>query len=254
MFPRATIIQIIEFLGFRTNAILNRFLLRFGMDDIQLDQTIAHKENAIIQYLIDNPDNIGPLGANITIEIIEYAMTLPFYMANGFPEALINSLQRDGFVIQGDRLRRTLPEVVNTAENENQVYQLLDQFEFDTARGHLDQAISAHTRGEWAAANGQLRPFIESLFHLIATRLNYTGETGFYTIGQYLTGIDPPFIYTELNEWELGNNGGFLQGFWSRLHPAGPHAGLSDEEDCTFRLQMILLVASHYLNRLDERI
>ena len=37
-----------------------------------------------------------------------------------------------------------------------------------TPLGHLDQAVEAHTRGDWAACNSQLRTFLESLFDDIA--------------------------------------------------------------------------------------
>lgn len=48
---------------------------------------------------------------------------------------------------------------------------LLDRYNFAAPRGHLDQGIVAHARGGWAAANAQLRTFIESLYNSISTRL-----------------------------------------------------------------------------------
>jgi len=50
-----------------------------------------------------------------------------------------------------------------------------------------------------------------------------------------------------------GSKGAFLQGLWKRLHPQGSHPGLSDEEDSTFRLHLMILTASYYLKRLDSR-
>jgi len=68
-----------------------------------------------------------------------------------------------------------------------------------------------------------------------------------------LAKADPPFFMALLNEWEIGSKGGFVQGFWRRLHPDGSHPGLSDEEDSTFRLHLVVLVAHHFLKRFNER-
>jgi len=38
---------------------------------------------------------------------------------------------------------------------------------------------------------------------------------------------------------------------FKRLHPQGAHPGLSDEEDSTFRLHMVLLLCWLFLRRLD---
>ena len=47
---------------------------------------------------------------------------------------------------------------------------------YEVPRGHLDQAIAAHARGDWAAANAQLRTFTESLFDHIAETLTPQGN------------------------------------------------------------------------------
>ena len=39
----------------------------------------------------------------------------------------------------------------------------------------------------------------------------------------------------------------------SRSHPSGSHPGLSDEDDCTFRLHLVLLVSRLLLQRLRGR-
>jgi len=62
-------------------------------------------------------------------------------------------------------------------------------------------------------------------------------------------------FYTQYNEWE--NDRGkpaFVLGLWARLHPQGSHPGLSEEDDCTFRLQVTLITARLFLRRLDQRI
>ena len=135
------------------------------------------------------------------------------------------------------------------------MHALLNNLAFDVPLGHLDQGIAAHARGDWAAANAQFRPFIESLFDELAERLARGGalpQTG-NDRRQWLAQVRPPFFIGDLNEW-TGQGTGFLEAFYRRLHPQGAHPGLSDEEDSTFRLYLVLLVARLLLRRLRERL
>jgi hypothetical protein len=261
-FSRITIIEAIGTLESLTHAELDRFLLKFGLEGV------AHQElgpkaarlNALIKYLIDNPDEKGPFEANLTFEIIEDVLgsiSSNIYarpIAEPLPE-LVNSLKRDGYVITDEgKLNTMLPEGIQLVEKENELNSLLDEFGFTTAKGHLEQAISAHTRGDWASANAQLRSFMESLFDSIAEKLvsdKTTLPPPGYHRRELLAKMDPPFLRTDLNEWEIGDKGGFLQGLWRRLHPQGSHPGLSDEDDSTFRLHLVILTASYYLRRLS---
>jgi hypothetical protein len=193
----------------------------------------------------------------LVVEIIEYLIERRCRYEEPeevFPQ-LVRSLKRNGYVIKNGRLQTMLPEDLQIAETEDELTTLLGQFGFSTAKGHFTQAVSAHTRGEWAAANAQLRSFIESLFDSIAellvddkTKLPSTSHGR----RELLTKLNPPFLLTELNEWE-SNGKGFVQGFWNRLHPQGSHPGLSDEEDSTLRLYLVIIIASHYLRRLHTR-
>lgn len=256
-FSRITTIEAISSLAYLTHAEIGRFLLKFGLEEIAPQKlgSKASRLNALIKYLIDNPDEKGPFGANLTFEIIEEVIGRRLPVEEQFPK-LVNSLKRDGYVITNDRLKTMLPEDIQLVEKENELNSLLDKFGFTTAKGHLEQAINAHTRGDWASANAQLRSFIESLFDSIADKL-VSNKTTLPQPGhqrrELLAKLSPPFLLPALNEWEIGGKGGFLQGLWRRLHPQGSHPGLSDEEDSTFRLHLVILTASHYLRRLDSR-
>jgi hypothetical protein len=65
--------------------------------------------------------------------------------------------------------------------------------------------------------------------------------------------LNPPFFLHGLNEW-TGQGTGFFEAFFRRLHPQGAHPGLSDEEDSTFRLHLVLLTARSPLTRLADRL
>jgi hypothetical protein len=172
-------------------------------------------------------------------------------------EILLRSIERDGFIIdETGVLRRTLPEAIDLPAADDEVHILLERYQLATPKGHLDQAIRAHSESNWAAANSQFRTFLESLFDEIALLVDprnapaaRTGETR----RQLLANLRPPFLSRELNEWsDDGKN--FVNGAFKRLHPQGSHPGLSDEEDSTFRLHLVLLTARLFLRRLDATV
>lgn len=263
-FSRASIIEALSRLDVLTHAEIDRLLLRYGLEKVAPASlgSKATRSNTLMEYLIAHPDEKGPLGSNMTFEFIEQIIEILHprfgaYIDEPYPEELINTLRQDGYVIEEGKLKSSLPEHVQLAGQANQLDSLLSKYGFNTAKGHLEQARNAHTRGEWAAANAQLRSFTESLFDSIAEKLagnNTSLPPGSFQKREFLARMDPPFILTNLNEWEFSGKGGFLQGLWNRLHPEGSHPGLSDEEDSTFRLHIVLLVASHYLKRFDHRI
>jgi hypothetical protein len=264
-FSRITITEAVGSLEYLSHAEIDRLLLKFGLEEVAPKRfgSKVSRLNMLIKYLIDNPDAKGPFGANLTLEIIEEVITARPYdssfglSARSIEEQLpklVNSLKRDGYCVVNNQLKTMLPQSIQLAEKEDELNSLLEKLGFGTAKGHLEQAISAHTRGDWASANAQLRSFIESLFDSIAAELVVNKETlpkPGHQRRELLAKLSPPFLAPALNEWEIGDKGGFLQGVWRRLHPQGSHPGLSDEEDSTFRLHLVILAASHYLKRLD---
>ncbi len=168
-------------------------------------------------------------------------------------DRLRRSLSRDGFVLTAGELRRELPADVGLPNAEAELVRLLDWHGFTTAKGHLDQAFKNHAAGNWASANSQIRSFIESLFDDLAVKLDCTAASK--KPGQdrrtHLANLSPPLFDRALNEW--GDNGvGLINGLMVRLHPQGSHPGLSDEEDSTYRLHIVLLTARFFLVRFDR--
>ncbi len=161
-------------------------------------------------------------------------------------------LEQDGFEITAGSLRRTLPADIGLPGTESDLVRLLDRHRFGTAKGHLEQAMENHARGNWAAANGQLRTFFDALLDAVAERLDPAAKE--LDSGQQrrakLGALN--FLSIPLNEW--GDDGrGFINGLVRRLHPQGAHPGLSDDDDCTFRLHVVLLTAALLLRRFDNK-
>lgn len=249
-FSRKTILEIVKALNFQTYDEVERFGLEFGLEKVVSGNYLKEKVTSIAKHLISHPEALGPNDAALSVEIIDYAIK-HHHGFKSFTESytdLAHSLERDGFEITDSGLRRKLPIEFPIVEQEDELISLLKKFGFDTAIGHYHQALAAHGRGEWAAANAQLRTFVEEFF-------NKTQEI--VCPGPYSSSNDrraalakASFFVSEYNEY-LFNGTGFVEAFWKRLHPEGSHPGLSKQSDSTFRLHLVILVIHHFITRLE---
>jgi hypothetical protein len=205
----------------------------------------------LFRYVRDNPESRFD-GRPIADLVVEEAArhTTPDYQSD---LSFVRALERAGYLIEDRQLRRTLPQAIDLPAADDEVHALLTKYNFTTPLGHLDQAITAHGRGDWAASNGQIRSSLESLLDEIAYLIIPTAPRGpnqGEARRESLANCQPPFLSTDLNEW--GNQGkNLVNGAFKRLHPQGAHPGLSDEEDSTFRLHLVLLLSRLFLRRLD---
>lgn len=253
-FSRKTIIATLAILEGSTHADIDRFVLEHGLEGTSAAAGTSKRDrtNGLIRYLLNNPDAQTDEGANLTDSIVRdliesaaksaeraslYALGASQTFEERFPE-LTRALKRDGFEIVNGQLHRTLPEALDLPATDDEVHHLLREQGFQVPLGHLDQAIQNHAQGHWAAANAQLRTYIESLFDEIAEKVAPPSSSlpaPGHQRRTFLANLNPPFFLGGLNEWD-GQGKGFLEGFLRRLHPSGSHPGLSDEDDCTFRL------------------
>jgi hypothetical protein len=257
-FSRRTIIAAANMLQQGGNARLDTLALELGLEGTAAltGYSLQNRTNALSSFLLSNPDHQTPDGENLTTAVVGKAVGAVMNIVSGssgegFGEALTNSLERDGYVIVDSRLRRTLPEVCDLPAADDEVHVLLKQHNFQTSEGHLGQAIDAYARRNRASANAQLRAFMEGLLDEIAIALDPSAAAlkNSEVRRQLLANRTPPFLSKTLNEWsDDGKN--FINGLFKRLHAQGAHPGLSDEEDCTFRLHLVLLVARLLLRRI----
>jgi hypothetical protein len=270
-FSRETLISLAEAVVVvaRTHAALDKLLMRFNIENAAPKALggLEKREAALAKYLLKHGGTKGPRGATLALELLEHVATERNQVGTSFIrvqnrqklEALDNALSQDGYDIERGEIRRSFPDEIDLPANSDEIHDLLSDFGWNTTLGHLEQARSAHTRGEWASTNANLRAFFESLIdetaaHLWPEEAVQRGTT--HGRAELLAqGLQPeePFFVVDLNEWVVGNRGGFIQGLWKRLHPEGPHPGLSSQEEATFRLHLVLLVARHLLRRLACR-
>jgi len=261
-FSRPTLIAAVEVLEGHTQARFNQLVLRLGIEsEIDSDTAVSVAKKVGIlgrivvqrsETLLDTLDGTMTLGEAVVREAIQLAApgsTHPLHVA------LARSLARDAYVVTFDDnrapiLRAALPDEIHLPETDDEVHQLLKSLQFSTPLGHLDQATEAHTRGDWAACNSQLRTFLESLFDEIARHLRPNDASQAPTSENkraLLANIK--FFAVDRNEWtQDGKN--YVNGLFKMLHTQGAHPGLSDEDHSTFRLHVVLVTARTFLRRL----
>lgn len=286
MLSTRTLLEVTAIIEKWTAAELERFAVTFNIEipDQVNGQTLskAKKANVIYTKLKQN-EIVGPFSHDVQIDSVQYILEKffrehPDNSNAGFdifshvqepPQTfeqqfesnnirLVNSLKRDGYTINNTKVVPLLPEELTEDNVENELFRLLDQYEFYTTKGHLEQAIDNHSSGNWAGANAQFRTFMESLLISITTLLLPDRNcTGFADAIQWLansTMLNPPLLSEELNEVPSHNcNKPFINGLWKRLHPTGSHPGLSDEEDSTFRYHTLIVFARYILKRIESR-
>ena len=268
-FSRRTIIAAIDVLNSTlSQADMSHFLLEAGPkihSAVKGENASRRKRmNDLIQFVDDHPDYLcddGPLEMVIVekaVTLIQVALIQAHWEWPVNPETpkpiqtFQRALRQDGFDVADGSLRPALPKDIGTPHIESELIRLLEMHGFSTAKGHLDQAFDDHTRGNWAAANGQLRTFIEALFDEIADKLDPSERTLKGGQSKRVKLAELKFFDSSLNEWD--NHGkGFINGLIKRLHPEGPHPGLSSEDDSTFRMHIVLLTAMLFLRRYDQK-
>lgn len=262
-FTRPTLLAAVELLELHSQAKFNQMILRLGLEDEissstalsvakkcdLLGRLILQRTEAILDTL-DGSMTLGEAVIRQAAQLAQQDSEQPLQMT------FARGLARDGYVLVWDifgpnaSIRAALPGEIQLPETDDEVHQLIKSFGFVTPLGHLDQSIEAHTRGDWAACNGQLRTFIESLFDDIARNLRpaeVAGRPSSENRRALLAEIG--FLAIDRNEWTPdGKN--YINGLFKMLHTEGSHPGLSDEDHSTFRLHVVLVTARTFLRRL----
>src|SRR3989442_7410607 len=179
-FSRKTVLAAIDALPF-SHADMTRFLLELGPQyATRAGESISMQKrlNELMTVYDKDPDQRLGEGELLSEVIVAKAVSFiepPSEYAWSEPQAelprimaLRSALARDGYTIVDRTIRRMLPVELGIAAAEDETTRLLKTGPFPTSRGHLEQALDAHGRGDWAAANSQIRSFYESLFDEIA--------------------------------------------------------------------------------------
>jgi hypothetical protein len=263
-FTRPTVVAAVEYLGaMLTQARFDQSILRLELENaipFGPSKSVTAKCALLGLAVIQRGSTIiGTLNGQMTLSEAVVREAINALVPGGTcPEQapFFRGLALDGYVVEWDEetrkplLRAALPEEVDLPAADDEVHRLLKQFGFTTPLGHLDQAIEAHTRGEWAAANSQIRSFLEGLLTDIAMKLRpiEAAQLPSSENKRALLG-DIGFLGKDRNEWSLdGKN--YVNGLFKMLHTHGSHPGLSDDDHSTFRLHIALITGRAFLRRL----
>lgn len=281
-FNRMTIVaasEVIEY-SHTQNQFTSR-VVQWGVENDCGQGALLSRTNSLAQVAIDNDRQVcTPTGSeHLSRAVIDHAISEhPHRNPTGQPcwNSMVAGLRLDGFEVckesyetgetsflGEDRfaerlvLRRMLPanlRSVGVRDAQSELEVLLVRLGLNTAKGHFDQAIAAFSRGEWAASNAQIRTCFEAVVHETASNLGIPPQSRMDLYLKEMGALSSPFLYTEYNEWhQQDQKTQYLKGMWARLHPQGSHPGLSEEDDCTFRLQIVAITLRLLLRRLDKR-
>lgn len=257
-FSRATIVAATELLARLSHGDFNIVALKFGLENTipsASSMNLTTKAANIARFVLEDPAQViaTPLGAMTRGELFVREAIKKYYPH--YPDAADDGVRRalahDGWTIDVTGTPSLLPMVPQELELpavDDEVHRLLQVHALSRPLGHLNQAIDAHRQGSWAGANGQLRAFLEALIIDIA-RQRYAAPPG-HNLDACMTVLaNSDFLSTTRNEWHSTGKD-FMHGLFKRLHPEGAHAGLSDEDDSSFRLHVVLVTARSLLRRL----
>jgi len=249
---------VLEHLG---QAQFTRFLLKLGPDYTRWvpgeHLSVAKRANSLIGVYDQWPDRTVDGGEFLSDTLVEAAaLRIPgaassWVDGDALPHPLAAALARDGYDVVDGRVRANVPEPFTPAHAGDALSGLLAKHAFNVPLGHLTQGVDAHSRGDWAAANAQVRAFLEALLDELAVRVDPSSATIPSGHGRRSRLAGAGFFLREFNEWD-DDGKGYINGLFRRLHPHGAHPGLSNQEDSTFRLQTVVLVARLLLLRFER--
>ena len=153
--------------------------------------------------------------------------------------ALLASLAVDGFEWGLDSLVPSMPLPAQPAPEVSALERDLNSHELPVAATHYKQAIDNFVDGNFEAANGQLRSFLEALFRALGVSAGAQANVGADAAVSHLRRVGT------LDEAESQ----FLRGLWAGAQDNGPHAGLTNEEEARFRLHTATAAARYLLRK-----
>ena len=270
-FARTTLVAAAELLERHSQAAFNQMVVRLELEAEIPEGTsmsVAKKCGRLARIVardagrkVESREGPTSLGEAVVLEALAVAEERSQWKAQTVLEQL---LAREGYALRwvdqkgfpgpwGGRsatLVTALPPELAEEDTDDEVRGLLRARGFGTSRGHLEQAVGAHARGDWAAANGQIRTFIESLVMEVAIGLGIENAETLTTENRLRALAKNGFLSTDSKEW-LGDGKGFVNGLLKMLHADGAHPGLSDADDAMFRLHVAFATARLWLRRLE---
>ena len=268
-FRRATLVAATQMLAIHTQASFNQMVVRLELEEEIPESTsmsVAKKAGRLARIVAsDARRELEAVGGKTTLgqAVVDEAVAAMEPCSSWSRQAIFEqALANNGYAVRWEEqhepgvgyrmhLVPALPPELDQGDGEDEIHVLLKANGFRLSLSHLDQALKAHGRGDWAAANGQLRTFWEALVSDVATRVGIDNAVSLTTENRLRKLAQAGFLSEKRKEW-TGDGKSFVNGFMKMLHTEGAHPGLSDSEHCTFRVHLVLLTARHWLRRLGD--
>ncbi len=147
------------------HAELELVFLEHGLPYDQFSGGIRPRVNGLVMTLRGRDDG----NASLT-RLIEYVLRR---RGAGWEPAdrLLHALRLDGFEWRDGKLVPTTPEPVALADELSRLERDLQGLSMSVAAAHYRQAYESFVAGNWEAANGQIRSFVEDFFIEIGRRV-----------------------------------------------------------------------------------
>lgn len=157
---------------------------------------------------------------------------------------LIASLRVDGLEFREGRLLPATPGPATLAPEVSGLEADLAAHHLAVAAAHYRQACDNLAQGNFEAANGQVRSFVEDLI-ISACRI---------TAGQELTDAGASLQRMRQCGFLDASEFNTARGFWDASHTNGPHHGLSNQDEAMFRLHVATAIGRYMLQKLTAHI
>lgn len=154
-------------------------------------------------------------------------------------QALVRNLAVDGYAFEDGKLLPASPAPIALQEAISVLEQDLEALGLGVALNHYQQAVDNYINGNWEAANGQVRSFLEDLFISLCQlhRNKALDDPGAALQHLYNTGW--------LDKGEYNH----YRHFWDDIQDNGPHHGLSSDDEGLFRLHYATAVARYLVSK-----
>lgn len=236
-YSNQTVAQLCRVLGtvVNTHAEMELLFLEHELSYSDVIGGLRPRANALVMAVRQRPATEAEQGLTRLIEYVLERAPSSWDQA----EELLRALRVDGFEWRSGRLVPTTPSPARLADELSQLELDLQELGLRVASEHYRQAYESFVAGNWEAANGQIRSFVEDLFIELGkqkTSIDRSNPAAALQDLRDATFFDNP-------EWQI------FRGFWQCIQDNGPHRGLSHEQEALFRLHVATAVARYAIHK-----
>jgi len=236
---RRTLAAFAEAIDRRTSqAAMDGLVFEFNTEESDVGGSVNKRAVAFVRHITERRDEKGIF--EVVLELIPR-----LHVESGDPvmDRLIEALRIDGYEVSSDRLIPTTPEPAALGPLVSVLEQNLEHNQYAIAKGHYQQAVDNFVGGNWEAANGQIRSFIENF--VITLCASITSKTR----------VEPKAALQDLRDKAIIDDAEWnqMRGFWAGIQDNGPHHGLSSRQEALFRLHVATAIVRYLLDKISNQ-